>query len=277
MRELQSWTLHRLSRELGITRGRLDRVLRDQAVAPLQNGQRKLYGLGEVAAALCADTAAQAASTTHAGGLTEIERVRLERAQVNAERDRLQLEKERGELLPLAQIARQWADIVTAIRTSLLHVADRAAPAVYTLDSPSQVREVIDSYIREALHGIADGETVPGLESQQRAAGEADKMGADPARPESGKARRKATRSGRSGGDRAASGARKVATRGKRAARVTEGLAARGGRSRKRRGNVEALKGLVRPMGHRGKCPIRQDSAERGNAKLRWHHEDRLF
>ena len=88
------------------------------------------------------------------------ERARL--AKVQADRQEIALERERGELVPIEHVADVVGEEYTRVRARLLAVPPKCAPLVYRADTIAEVRETLDNAVREALAELSDPENMDG-------------------------------------------------------------------------------------------------------------------
>jgi len=84
------------------------------------------------------------------GNAAADERLKLARA----EREEIRVAKDRGELLPAADVAREWASILADIRAALLAVPQRVAGRT---GLNREAVAALDAEIRETLEALADG------------------------------------------------------------------------------------------------------------------------
>ena len=81
------------------------------------------------------------------------EKLRLTRAQADKEEARVQ--RERGEVVEAAAVAREWANLLRDVRNALLAVPSRCGAALPHLTAGDVA--TLDRQIRKALEGLADG------------------------------------------------------------------------------------------------------------------------
>ena len=80
-------------------------------------------------------------------------RTRLLRA--NANLRELELARLRGELITIADAVKTTAEVVSAARSRMLSVPVKAAPVVQGASSPGEAKEILETFVEEALHEIA--------------------------------------------------------------------------------------------------------------------------
>lgn len=100
------------------------------------------------------------------------ERARFIRAR--ADLAEMEAEEKRGAVIAAEDVEAAWIVVLAALRTRLLALPDRLAPAVHAEASPAGVRDVIRAAIREALEELAESDVRPEREDNED-------IGADPA------------------------------------------------------------------------------------------------
>ena len=86
----------------------------------------------------------------------------------------MEAEEKRGAVIAAEDVEAAWIVVLAALRTRLLALPDRLAPAVHAEASPAGVRDVIRAAIREALEELAESDVRPEREDNED-------IGADPA------------------------------------------------------------------------------------------------
>ena len=82
------------------------------------------------------------------------EKARLTKLQ--ADKAQVELDERKGQLVEVDAISAEWARVVTDCKNRLLSIPTKAAPIVAPLSTPSEVMQVIEDLIREALEELAD-------------------------------------------------------------------------------------------------------------------------
>lgn len=89
----------------------------------------------------------------------EAERARLTKEQ--ADKAAMQNAVTRGVLVDVNDVAKHWGGLLTNCKTKLLAIPTKAAPMVIGSKSLPQVREVLERFIREALHDLISANPTP--------------------------------------------------------------------------------------------------------------------
>lgn len=89
----------------------------------------------------------------------EAERARLTKEQ--ADKAAMQNAVTRGVLVDVEEVAQHWGGLLTNCKTKLLAIPTKAAPMVIGSKSLPQVREVLEKFIREALHDLISANPTP--------------------------------------------------------------------------------------------------------------------
>lgn len=133
---------------LGLTANRVNALARDGAIPKTGRGQ---FALPDSVRAYVAWARKNPSGRPPAGGAMNEERIRLTAAQ--ADRAELQAARDRGELVPLEEVRREWAALAVDLRARLLAVGPRVATTL-ALDRAAAAR--LDEELRAALEDIAD-------------------------------------------------------------------------------------------------------------------------
>lgn len=75
----------------------------------------------------------------------------------NAERQRVQALKDRGEVVPADQVKAEAFALARAVRDGLMSIADRLAPLLAATTDARQVHQLLNDEIRVALRSLANG------------------------------------------------------------------------------------------------------------------------
>jgi hypothetical protein len=74
-----------------------------------------------------------------------------------AERERLKLMQEKGELVPAADVKKEVMTLTRAIRDNMMSIPDRVASQLAATKDQHQCHQLLDSEIRTALRMLTDG------------------------------------------------------------------------------------------------------------------------
>lgn len=80
---------------------------------------------------------------------------RLRKLQAEASLAELELQKERGELIEIAEVAKQLADAFARVRAKLLTIPTKTSGLVYASDSQREVQKLLDDAVREVLEELS--------------------------------------------------------------------------------------------------------------------------
>lgn len=75
----------------------------------------------------------------------------------NAERQRVQALKDRGEVVPIDQVKNEAFALARAVRDGMLSIPDRLAPVLAATMDARRVHQLLDEEIRVALRGLKVG------------------------------------------------------------------------------------------------------------------------
>ena len=143
-----------LSALLGITASRTRSLAADGTLIKI--GRNK-FDMAASVKAYCARLreSAERAGRPSAAGSDDLkaERLRLTRAQADKEETRVA--RERGELVPAADVNREWTSILRDLRNSLLAVPSRCGAVLPHLTATDTA--TLDRELRLALEGVANG------------------------------------------------------------------------------------------------------------------------
>ena len=142
-------TAHELGAWLGITPNRAHALGRDGV---LPRGDDKTFPLRASVRAYC-DHCRSLAKGKQVDADLAAEKLRL--AKANAEKAEAVNAKARGELIPAAEVEREWATVLRAVRAAMLAVPSRVAQNAGHL-TPHDIN-AIDREVRDALEETAHG------------------------------------------------------------------------------------------------------------------------
>ncbi|MCL5745014.1 MAG: hypothetical protein M1541_13995 [Acidobacteria bacterium] len=80
--------------------------------------------------------------------------VEIELAQLKAERQKLALERERGEVIPVAEAEQAIAENIEAAKNELLLMPHRLAERLAASKDPAEVRSILEYEVRQALERL---------------------------------------------------------------------------------------------------------------------------
>jgi phage terminase Nu1 subunit (DNA packaging protein) len=93
------------------------------------------------------------------GGMRE-ERARLLRAE--AELKEIELAKERGQVVTIADVEREWSAIVLSVKARIMAIPPRLAPEILGETSRVMAQAKIEKYCKEALAQLAKADDASG-------------------------------------------------------------------------------------------------------------------
>lgn len=93
--------------------------------------------------------------TSKGSAVSGLTAARTEREQLKAQRERMRLGVDLGELVPAGEVEAAWAAVIVAAQNALLNVADKAAGRVARSKDENECRSIIDREIREALASLS--------------------------------------------------------------------------------------------------------------------------
>ena len=101
------------------------------------------------------------------GKVIPIEELNKKKLQAEAELVELELEKEKGSLVPVKDIQRQWANLVLSCKTKLLSIPTKLAPIMATENDINVCKNILDKSINEALSELSKGEDIEPVEDNK--------------------------------------------------------------------------------------------------------------
>ncbi|MBK45026.1 MAG: terminase small subunit, Nu1 [Roseovarius sp.] len=158
-----------IAKLLDLSERRVQQLSREGVIPKATRGQYDLIGSVRGYVRYLRDQAAkaQAGAPDYASERARFIRARADLAEMEAE-------AKRGAVIAAEDVEAAWIAVLAALRTRLLALPDRLAPAVHAEASPAGVRDVIRGAIRESLEELAESDVRPGRDDN------AD-IGADPA------------------------------------------------------------------------------------------------
>lgn len=112
-----------------------------------------------------------AGGTTQAGSIDE---ARIRKISADAALAELQLQRERGEVVAIEEVAKEFGDACAAVRAKLLAIPTKLAPRVAIEDSEVTCRDLIEREIIEALNELVADGLREGAAREHEAASETD-------------------------------------------------------------------------------------------------------
>lgn len=101
------------------------------------------------------------------GKVIPIDELKKKKLQAEAELVELELEKEKGSIVPVKDIQRQWANLVLACKTKLLSIPTKLAPIMATENDINVCKNILDKSINEALSELSKGEDIEPVEDNK--------------------------------------------------------------------------------------------------------------
>lgn len=166
-----------IAKLLDLSERRVQQLSREGVIPKANRGQYELIGSvrGYVQYLRDQATKAQAGAPDYAAERARFIRARADLAEMEAE-------EKRGAVIPAEDVEAAWISVLALLRTRLLALPDRLAPAVHAETSAAGVRDVIRGAIREALEELAETDVRPERDKDARpdpaGDGGADKDGA---------------------------------------------------------------------------------------------------
>lgn len=146
------YTISGLEAELGINRRKLGQAL---STVPPEGGteQRPEWRIKTVLAALAKEDGVALNP--------QAEKARLDKAR--ADIAEIELDKRRGDVASLMVVSQVWADICINLKTRLRAIPTKAAPLLAAASQAEECKEILSTFIDEALTELAEN-LVYGLE-----------------------------------------------------------------------------------------------------------------
>lgn len=79
----------------------------------------------------------------------------------------LELEKEKGSVVPVKDIQRQWTNLVLSCKTKLLSIPTKLAPIMSTETDINVCKNILETSINEALTELSKGEDIEPVEDNK--------------------------------------------------------------------------------------------------------------
>lgn len=101
------------------------------------------------------------------GKVIPIDEIKKKKLQAEAELVELELEKEKGSVVPVKDIQRQWTNLVLSCKTKLLSIPTKLAPIIATETDINVCKNILDNSINEALTELSKGEDIEPVEDNK--------------------------------------------------------------------------------------------------------------
>lgn len=101
------------------------------------------------------------------GKVIPIDEIKKKKLQAEAELVELELEKEKGSVVPVKDIQRQWSGLVLSCKTKLLSIPTKLAPILATETDINVCKNILDTSINEALTELSKGEDIEPVEDNK--------------------------------------------------------------------------------------------------------------
>jgi len=101
------------------------------------------------------------------GKVIPIDEIKKKKLQAEAELVELELEKEKGSVVPVKDIQRQWTNLVLSCKTKLLSIPTKLAPIMATETDINVCKNILDNSINEALTELSKGEDIEPVEDNK--------------------------------------------------------------------------------------------------------------
>jgi terminase small subunit / prophage DNA-packing protein len=91
-----------------------------------------------------------------------LSKAEAERLMLNLKAELLQVEvdREKGKLVPLEEVKADWIRIAQAVKTTLYGIPFRLAAIIATVDNENEIRKMIKSEVNRALTEISEGNSL---------------------------------------------------------------------------------------------------------------------
>ena len=100
--------------------------------------------------------------------LIPIEEIRKKKLQAETELAELELEKERGNLLPVKYVERQWGNLVLNCKSKLLSIPSKLAPVLANETDINISKNIIEQSINEALIELAKANDIENIDTDNQ-------------------------------------------------------------------------------------------------------------
>lgn len=101
------------------------------------------------------------------GKVIPIDEIKKKKLQAEAELVELELEKEKGSVVPVKDIQRQWTNLVLSCKTKLLSIPTKLAPIMATETDINVCKNILETSINEALTELSKGEDIEPVEDNK--------------------------------------------------------------------------------------------------------------
>lgn len=97
-----------------------------------------------------------------------LQEAKLRKLTAEAALAEIELERERGRLVEIDEVAKQVTAMLTNVRAKLLALPTKTSGLCLGLTSQAQIKEVIDNAVREALDELSGAEFITGQDSKTK-------------------------------------------------------------------------------------------------------------
>lgn len=87
--------------------------------------------------------------------IEDLDTVKARHEAIKIEKTELEVQKMRGELLPVQDLKRLWGEVANTVMQNMIHLPSKVAPMVRMMDNIEQIAAIFDAEIRKALDIVA--------------------------------------------------------------------------------------------------------------------------
>ena len=157
-------TASQIQTELGIDGRKLGQFL--ARIKPIrENGKFKYYLIQDVIEIIYKNKT----------NVVPIDEIKKKKLQAEAELAELEVEKEKGSLIPVKHIERQWANLVIACKSKLLSIPTKLAPIMATETDINVCKNMMEEQINLALSELSKGDDIETIEPDEPTGNVGDK------------------------------------------------------------------------------------------------------
>lgn len=156
-------TASQIQTELGIDGRKLGQFL--ARIKPIrENGKFKYYLIQDVIEVIYKNKS----------NVVPLDELKKKKLQAEAELAELEVEKEKGNLIPVKYIERQWANLVIACKSKLLSIPTKLAPIMATETDINVCKNMMEEQLNQALSELSKGDDIETIEPSQPASDVSD-------------------------------------------------------------------------------------------------------
>jgi hypothetical protein len=149
-------TASQIQTELGIDGRKLGQYL--ARINPIrENGKFKYYLIQDVIEAIYKNKS----------NIVPIDELKKKKLNAEAELAELEVEKEKGSLIPVKYIERQWANLVIACKSKLLSIPTKLAPVLANETDINICKNMMEEQINQALMELSKGDDIETIEPSE--------------------------------------------------------------------------------------------------------------